>query len=231
MTNQTVTQILKNLKAVVFDIDGTIMDSVSRIVKCLQESCMAFGLPAPEKDACKNVIGLTLPEAIAALLPNESQDVIDKVTERYRIDYTRSEDEKPTQLFKNAVSLFEALKANGYKIGIATGKSRKGYNRVIKNTTLGKYVDASVTGDEVRSKPDPQMLLSLSDKLLVPAKAILMVGDSTLDLAMANKINMPSAGVLTGVHNEETLKTENPLLIVPDLADLGNAIFEAREHR
>ena len=69
MTNQTVTQILKNLKAVVFDIDGTIMDSVSRIVKCLQESCMAFGLPAPEKDACKNVIGLTLPEAIAALLP------------------------------------------------------------------------------------------------------------------------------------------------------------------
>lgn len=221
--------VLQNIKAIVFDIDGTIMDSIGRIVECLQDSCAQYGIEKPSTEDCKNVIGLTLPEAIATLISNESQETIDKVEEFYRVEYVRKEELKPTSLFDGVEELFKNLKEQGFKIAIATGKSRKGYNRVIQNTPLEQYIDVSVTGDEVRSKPDPQMLVRISDILMLPYKAILMVGDSLLDLEMAKKISMPSAGVLTGVHDSDILNTANPLLIEYDVKSLGKKILLAKK--
>ncbi|MDY3108172.1 MAG: HAD-IA family hydrolase [Succinivibrio sp.] len=227
MTNMVSKQeVYKNIKAVIFDIDGTIMDSVPRIVTCLQDACKAYNLEIPEKHACRNVIGLSLPKAIKSLIPNESEEMVEKVTEHYRVNYTRLETEKPTQLFMHAVELFTALKEKGYKIGIATGKSRKGFERVLQKTRLGEFVDVAVTGDEVRSKPDQEMLLSIADKMLLPVKAILMVGDSVLDLEMAKRARMYSVGVLTGVHDEETLNSASPIAIYPSLAPFKEELFK-----
>lgn len=116
------------------------------------------------------------------------------------------------------------LKQKGYRIGIATGKSRKGYNRIMSYIGLKDLVDVSCTGDEVRSKPDPQMLLRLSDELLLPPKACLMVGDSTLDLTMAQRAMMESAGVTTGVHSRARLATIKPTVITDSLTELDQLL-------
>ena len=91
---------------------------------------------------------------------------------------------------------------------------------------MGEFVDVAVTGDEVRSKPDQEMLLSIADKMLLPVKAILMVGDSVLDLEMAKRARMYSVGVLTGVHDEETLNSASPIAIYPSLAPFKEELFK-----
>jgi phosphoglycolate phosphatase len=214
-----------NIKAVIFDIDGTIMDSIGRIVECMQLSCKDMSVEAPSVQACKDIIGLTLAEAVDTLLPNFNEKLRTQTVQCYKDNYTKLEDECPTQLFKDTEAVFEQLHANGYKIGIATGKSRKGYNRVMGYTNLARYIDVSVTGDEVRSKPDQQMLLRACDKLLLPVKACLMVGDSVLDIGMANNALMPSAAVLTGVHDYERLSKLAPVSITENLTDLCNQIL------
>ncbi len=213
-------QNLQQVKAVIFDIDGTIMDSIGRIVECMQISCAQCGTNVPSVEACKNIIGLTLHKAVEILLPTESATVQDQVFETYKANYTKFENEQPTALFAGTEEVFAKLKCAGFKIGIATGKSRRGYNRIMGYTNLAQYIDVSVTGDEVRSKPDSQMLRVASDYLQLPVKACLMVGDSTLDIAMANNAHMLSAAVLTGVHDALTLATEKPTVLTDNITSL-----------
>lgn len=214
----------KDIKAVIFDIDGTIMDSIGRIVLCMERACSSTNIPIPSAEAIKEIIGLTLPEAVKTLLPMAQEERIEQTVLAYKQIYTQIEDEQPTTLFPDCLPLFALLKSKGYKIGIATGKSRKGYNRVISYANLKDFIDVSCTGDEVRSKPDPQMLIRLSDELKLPTRACLMVGDSELDLSMAHKANMCAVGVTTGVHSRSRLATIDNLAIVDSLTELGSLL-------
>lgn len=213
------------IKAVIFDIDGTIMDSIGRIVECMQKSCSDLDITPPSVEACKDIIGLTLDEAVSTLLPSLEEKRYAQIVQCYKDNYTSMEDAYPTQLFADTKLVFEQLHAQGYRIGIATGKSRKGYNRVMGYTGLAKYIDVSVTGDEVRSKPDQQMLLRASDRLMLPVKSCLMVGDSTLDISMANNALMPSAAVLTGVHDLAKLQACSPAIITDNLTELASRLL------
>ena len=214
----------RDIKAVIFDIDGTIMDSIGRICECMEYACVETGLKAPTKEATKEIIGLTLDEAVETLFPGKNAEQINKTVELYKQVYTERENEHPTSLFTDCISVVTDLKQKGYRIGIATGKSRKGYNRIMSYIGLKDLVDVSCTGDEVRSKPDPQMLLRLSDELLLPPKACLMVGDSTLDLTMAQRAMMESAGVTTGVHSRARLETIKPTVITDSLTELDQLL-------
>ena len=215
----------KDIKAVIFDIDGTLMDSVGRIVQCMQYSFHKGGYAEPDDYACRQVIGLSLVEAVADLATDLSETEVLRLVDYYRECYTRMEDEHPTSLFDDAIPVLQNLYKHGYIIGVATGKSRKGCRRILNSTGLGNIVQISVAGDEFRSNPDPEMILAVADRLMLPVKSCLMVGDSTLDIGMAEKLHMPGVGVLTGVHDRSTLETCHPLAIVSGLTELESRML------
>ena len=209
-----------DVKAVIFDIDGTLMDSISRIVECIRISCSEVGADVPSNEDSKSVIGLSLGEAIASILPGRNEEEVRKAVEVYKDTYLRLEAENPTTLFGDAYDVVSELKKRGYKIGIATGKSRRGYDRVMSYVSIAPFIDVSSTGDEVRSKPDQQMLNRLSDELRIPPKGCLMVGDSSLDICMGVNAHTRTAGVLTGVHDRNTLMNAGADAVVNTLSDL-----------
>lgn len=213
-------ELLSGIKCVVFDIDGTLMDSIPRIVECIGLSCKKHNIEAPSQQACFNVIGLGLNLAIQQVIPNESKDTQALVAETYRLTYTELEDAKPTELFPGALDMIKKLKENGIKIAIATGKSMKGWNRVAKYAHLGEYVDYVVTADTALSKPNNQMLRKISDSLKLPIKSCIMVGDSTLDIQMAINAKMPNIAITTGVHTKEQLYNSNADFVVDDLSSI-----------
>lgn len=213
------------IKAVIFDIDGTLMDSVGRIIKTMQLSCRELGIPESEAGAVKNVIGLSLREVSEKLLPEATPDVRLALVAAYRKNYTLLEDREPTELFRDAVPFLRELRRRGFLVGLATGKSRKGCRRVLEGYGLSQYVDVSVAGDEFPSKPAPDMLLAAAGMLRLPVASCLMVGDSELDLVMAERAGMPGAGVLTGVHDRERLASCHPIVIAENLTELRNLLL------
>ncbi len=219
---------VKDIKAVIFDVDGTLMDTVGRIVSCMEAAFKENSVELPSKQAIKNIIGISLVEACATLNRSLSEEKVAAIAESYRQIYIASEKKEQAKLFKDAIPVLEKLKDNGYRLALATGKSRSGCNRIMKCCGLDKYMDASVAGDEVPSKPAPDMLIKAASLLGCHLNQCLMVGDSTLDLAMADKAGMPSAGVLTGVHDEITLNTCHPLGTFGSLTDLWNFLENSK---
>ena len=213
------------IKAVIFDIDGTLMDSVGRIIKTMQLSFREQGIPEPDAAAAKEVIGLSLKEAAEQLLPEAAPDVCQALVAAYRKNYTLLEDREPTELFRDAVPFLRELRRRGFYTGLATGKSRKGCRRVLEGYGLSQYIDVSVAGDEFPSKPAPDMLLAAVGMLGLPAASCLMAGDSELDLLMAERAGMPGAGVLTGVHDRERLASCHPIVIAENLTELRRLLL------
>ncbi|WP_406041678.1 HAD family hydrolase [Succinimonas sp.] len=216
------------IKAVIFDIDGTLMDSVGRIVKTMQLSFRELGLAEPDAAAVKNVIGLSLREVAEELLPDAELPVRQALVAAYRKNYTLLEDREPTELFRDAVPFLRELRTRGFHVGLATGKSRKGCRRVLEGYGLSQYVDVSVAGDEFPSKPAPDMLWAAAGMLGLPAASCLMAGDSELDLMMAERAGMPGAGVLTGVHDRERLASCHPIVIAENLTELRKVLLGER---
>ncbi|MBQ4489203.1 MAG: HAD-IA family hydrolase [Ruminobacter sp.] len=209
-----------DVRAVIFDIDGTLMDSINRIVECIRISCSEVGANVPSGEQSRAVIGLSLGQAIACILPGRDEKDVLKAIEVYKKTYLKLEQDNPTGLFADAYDVLLELKKRGYKIGIATGKSRMGYNRVMSYVEIAPLVDVSSTGDEVRSKPDQQMLNRLSDELRIPPKGCLMVGDSSLDISMGVNAHTRTAGVLTGVHDRNVLMNAGADVVVNSLTEL-----------
>ncbi|MGN1392502.1 MAG: HAD family hydrolase [Succinivibrionaceae bacterium] len=208
------------IKAIIFDIDGTLMDSIGRITKCIELACERCGLSIPQDSSTRNIIGLSLPLAIKTLFPHEDINRLQEVAEAYKNIYIELETKFPVKLFDDAIPVLKSLRSKGYKIGIATGKSRHGYNRVAEYSNLKSFVEVSVTGDEYKSKPDPEMLISCAKKLNLECDECLMIGDSILDIMIGNNANMKTVGVLTGVHTKEQLSRVKPTMIVHNLTEL-----------
>lgn len=217
-------QDFKNIKAVIFDIDGTLMDSIGRIIECMQMAAMRCNEPKPSDNSCKNIIGLSLRTAVSTLFPNCNDEKVDAITNEYKKVYLELELSNPVSLFESTIPLLQALQKNSIKVGIATGKSTAGYLRVSKYSNFGNYVDVVGTVDTAKSKPAPEMLLKLSSELNLPLEDCLMVGDSTLDIDMANNASMQSVAVLTGVHNTQQLQSSNPTVIVENLEELAKLL-------
>jgi len=146
----------KQFDLIVFDWDGTLMDSTSTIVKCIQASARDLGLPVPGEDAASHVIGLGLYEAMQAVLPNVDPKYYPRMVERYRYHFL-SKDHELT-LFDGVAEMLHELAASAYFLGVATGKSRVGLNRALAEAGLLSMFDATRCADETFSKPHPAML-------------------------------------------------------------------------
>jgi phosphoglycolate phosphatase len=208
------------IKVIVFDVDGTIMDSIGRIVECMQAAACACGVAEPSVQEVRNIIGITLHHAVEVLFPEQSPEKIDQITDEYCRLYNLWEIERPTSLFPGAMKTLQTLKQRGYRLAIATGKSQRGLARLYGDQELCSLFSASVTGDQVKSKPHPMMLQKLMNQLEIKPSEAVMVGDSVLDLQMAGNCDVRSIGITWGVHSREQLQQETPVAVIDDLSQL-----------
>ena len=200
----------KAFDLVIFDWDGTLMDTVGKIVSCMQNVAQELMLPIPSEQQVRDVIGLSLPQIMPILFADHQnhQQIIDC----YRRHHLASE--LLTPLFDGVELLIRNLFDAGYHLAIATGKGRQGLDNVLALTGLGDYFHATRCADDAQSKPHPEMLYSLLAHFDVTADRAIMIGDSIHDLAMANNAGMASIGVSYGAHNESRLNLLNPSAIV-----------------
>lgn len=194
----------------IFDWDGTLMDSIARIVNCFGNACTDVGLPLPPEAATRHVIGLGLREAVETLLPDVDTATCLRVVERYREHFLHI-DQTAMPLFEGVRTGLEAMAQHGYLLAVATGKSRRGLDRVLQETGMGSLFVATRCADEAQSKPHPKMLEDLLDYTGLSSEQALMVGDTTYDLQMAQTLAMDSLAVTYGVHAREALLAHVPL--------------------
>ncbi len=204
---------------VIFDWDGTLMDSVARIVSSMQGAALDCALRVPSAEAVRDIIGLSLHKAFPLLFGSLTAEDEAAMFAAYRRHYIEL-NETPSPLFAGAADTIKGLHGNGYRLAVATGKQRVGLDRVLAETRLGDYFHALRGADQAQSKPHPLMLEQILDELkLDPAEAV-MVGDSSYDLAMAEAIGMDRIGVTYGVHDSAKLCQHTPLTLIDDIRQL-----------
>jgi len=208
-----------SFELIVFDWDGTLMDSEARIVACIQTAFADLGEPPPSAAAARNIIGLGLDEAMAMLWPDATLARRRDVMDRYRAHFLGG-NETPSDLFPEARATLAWLSQRGHLLAVATGKSRRGLDEVLAATGLDTVFHATRCADETRSKPYPDMLLELMDELGVAASATLMVGDTEYDIQMAHNAGAAALAVCYGVHERERLLAQHPLACLESLGEL-----------
>ena len=191
----------RRYELVVFDWDGTLFDSTTLITRCIQSACRDLGLAVPSDADASYVIGLGMADAMACVAPGLPPERHPELGERFRQHYV--ECQHALVLFPGVVQLLHALKAQGQRLGVATGKSRRGLDEALASAQLHGLFDATRTADVTAPKPDPRMLRELMEELGVAADRTLMVGDTTHDLAMAAAAGADAVAVAYGAHRAE----------------------------
>lgn len=202
-------------KLIVFDWDGTIMDSTGHIVNCMQQAISELSFPPLDDAAIRHIIGLGLHEAATALYPDINNNAIETLANRYREIWLNNAYDSP--VFENASNLIRTLNKQEYFLAVATGKSRRGLDKILSKTQLGQSFHATRCADECHSKPHPQMIEELIDFCGVLPKETLMIGDTEYDLHMAHNAGADSLGVSHGAHSAEVLLACQPKEVVKDL--------------
>ena len=203
----------------VFDWDGTLIDSIERIVTSLQfASREVCGIHLAENRA-RSVIGLGLDEAISHLHPELDALHVESVAAAYRQNFLH-DSKVPEPLFEGVEDLLQQLSADGYTLAVATGKSRIGLDRAMEKHRLGQYFRTTRCAGENKSKPDPDMLNSILDELGTDATNALMIGDSEHDMLMAGNAGVDAIGVTHGVEDAASLMMHKPLTCLDDITDL-----------
>lgn len=208
---------------VVFDWDGTVMDSVGRIVASMRAAAQLSGLVVPSEYQVKQIIGLSMDPVFDILFPGITTLQRQTVFEHFRQQYM-SDQYPATPLFAGAEQVIRQLKQQGLLLAVATGKARKGLARLFAETGLQTYFDTSRCADEAESKPSPDMLKQILTELKLPAHRAVMVGDSIHDMAMAQAIDMPRIAVTHGAHDREQLSRYQPKAIIDSLPELLKAL-------
>jgi phosphoglycolate phosphatase len=208
-----------SLKLVIFDWDGTVMDSVAKIVSSMQHAAQRENLVVPSEQAVKDIIGLSLAPALAQLFGDLTTEQANDMVDFYKEEYLVL-DAAPSPLFDGITDVFSSLAKRNIKMAVATGKSRAGLDRLLAQTGLTHYFCDTMTADEAQSKPHPQMIEDIISRQDVHVDEVIMIGDSSLDLTMANNAGVKSIGVSYGAHDGAKLKTLNPLAVVDNASAL-----------
>jgi phosphoglycolate phosphatase len=210
---------------IVFDWDGTLMDSTAHIARSIQAACRDLGLPVPADEAARYVIGLGLRDALQIAAPSLDPAEYPRLAERYRFHYLVKD--ASTELFAGVRELLAELRSQGYLLAVATGKSRVGLNRALDEVRLTSVFDGTRCADETFSKPHPAMLHELTRELGQDLERTVMIGDTTHDLQMA--INAGAAGVAVtyGAHSADSLVKLEPRFVADSVGVLGDWL---REH-
>jgi phosphoglycolate phosphatase len=209
----------RRFELLVFDWDGTLIDSTGAIAACIQEAARDLGLAVPDDQRARHVIGLGLSDALAYAVPDLPVSEYGRMAERYRHHFLARDAALP--LFDGSRELLDALRARGHRLAIATGKSRAGLVRALGHLNLGGIFAATRCADQCSPKPAPDMLIELMDELGTTAERTLMIGDTAHDLVMAANAGVAAVAVGYGAHPAEELVALGPLMLARSTAELA----------
>jgi phosphoglycolate phosphatase len=213
-------------RLVIFDWDGTLIDSVSAIVYCTNAMLEELGYGAAPEARVRSMIGGGLIESIREFAPADDEDVYRRIVETYRRLWF-GEYHARSDLFAGARQLLAGLGDSGYLLAIATAKSRRGLIADLERLGLEGRFHASRTVDETPSKPHPAMLMEILDELGVRADEALMVGDTTHDVLMAHNAGVAAVAVSSGAETEEALRAAEPTVCLDSVASLPSWLSRA----
>jgi phosphoglycolate phosphatase len=202
----------KQFDLLIFDWDGTLMDSAGVIVDSIQRACEDIGLPTPGERASRQIIGLGLIQALQTLLPDLPAGDYPRLVERYRHHYLGRDAQIP--LFAGVPQGIRDLHESGFQLAVATGKSRAGLSRALEASGLGARFIATRCADQTHSKPHPAMVLELMAELDADPARTLVIGDTSHDLLMASNAGVASLGVTYGAHEVGDLRPHAPLALI-----------------
>ena len=203
---------------IVFDWDGTIMDSTGLIAECIQLAAHDRGLPIPSTEAAKSIIGLGIQESTLRLFPELDQDAQTAFALAYRRHYVPRDHEAP--LYDGIRELLETLRHHTRFLAVATGKPRAGLQRAFEHTRLTSAFHFSRCADEGMPKPHPEMLHKLMDFSSMSPQRTLMTGDTTHDLELASNAGVAAVAVTYGAHSVELLSTRTSIATVNTVTEL-----------
>lgn len=209
----------RQYEVIVFDWDGTLMDSEAKIVNCICAAATDCALPVPARAAARSIIGLGLTEALQRLFPDRSEAERARLVDRYR-EHFLIKDRTSMPLFPGVVAGLERLAARGHLLAVATGKARRGLERVLDETGTRHLFAITRCADEAFSKPHPQMLHDILEHTGVEPARALMIGDTTFDMLMARNARVPGLAVSYGVHDRAVLLECGPLGCLDSFEDV-----------
>ncbi len=204
---------------IIFDWDGTLINSIDWITSCLQNAAKYCELTIPESQAAKDVIGLSIKNAMHALFPDADNATQEQLVARYSQAY-HSKTISKDDLFPGVYDMLVHLNQEGYQLAVATGKNRAGLQHALQATETKDLFCATRCADETASKPDPRMLNEIIEQTQIESGRAVMVGDSIHDLQMAANAQISFVAVSCGAHSEDFLQQYKPLLCLQQPAQL-----------
>ena len=208
---------------IIFDWDGTLIDSAGTIVECIQQASAELGLEVPDRGRASHVIGLGLHDSLRLAVPGLPAERYAEFVELYRKHFLAREE--AMRLFPGIEGLLKNLSQTRL-LAIATGKSRRGLERALRASGLGSYFSASRCADETTPKPDPAMLQEIMEELSTPVERALMIGDTSHDLEMARAAGVDALAVTYGAHAEEGLRSCQPRACVASVPELDRWLMQ-----
>ena len=209
---------------IAFDWDGTLFDSTTLIVRCIQAACRDIGVPEPSNEAAAYVIGLGLHDALQHAAPGLPPERYPELGQHYRQHYWASQHE--LVLFPGTLEMLQALKERHHFLAVATGKNRRGLDDALTQSELAGLFDATRTADETASKPHPLMLQELMAECGATPERTLMIGDTTHDLQLAVNAGAARVGVSYGAHDHAAFEPFAPLFVAHDTRQLHDWLLE-----
>lgn len=219
----------KQTRLLIFDWDGTLVNSIDRIVASLQVAADKCGIQPPTDAQAKAIIGLSLVEAFPVLYPHINDDDISASFRQAYVDNYFLLEQQPSPFYPGVRDSLDNFKAAGYQLAVATGKSRRGLDHMLRNHNMLDFFHITRCADETKSKPNPLMLNEILHNLRQQPEHAIMVGDSPYDLQMANHARVPGVAVSYGAQPLEILLAEQPALSIDKFSELGDWL--AQDHR
>lgn len=219
------------LKLAMFDCDGTLVDSQHHIVRAVVEAWARHDLPPPTAEMVRTGIGLPLYDAIARLHPEGDAALHQALTDAYKAVFTvlRQQPDHHEPLYPGVVAALDALEADGWLLGIATGKAKRGLLATLNQHKLLDRFVVLRTADDGPGKPNPHMLLTAMAEIGVEPANMAMIGDTTYDIEMARSADTLAIGVSWGYHDVAALRSAGAHHVIDDYAALAGILTTARE--
>jgi len=212
---------MRAYELIVFDWDGTLMDSTALIAASLQSACRDVGVVVPSDRDARFVIGLNLVDTMRHVAPGVDAATQQRLADRYRYHFLAA---KESPLFEGVPELLDVLRGQGKRLAVATGKARRGLQRALESTGLGPYFEATRCADEGFAKPHPGMIHALLDCTGVDPECAVMVGDTTHDLELAANAGIDAIAVLYGAHHPELLDTRGAVARCASVQELRRCL-------
>ena len=211
---------MKNsFELIIFDWDGTLINSIDWITHSLQFAAEHCKLPVPDSQSAKDVIGLSIKKAMQALFPGADEEAQNQLVSYYSREYHSKQISK-SDLFPGVYDMLEQLRQEGKRLAVATGKNRAGLQHALQATETEHLFCTTRCADETASKPDPKMLHEIIEHTRIAHDRAIMVGDSIHDLQMARSADIRFVAVACGAHSEALFQPHNPLLCLQQPAQL-----------